>query len=230
MKRWAAVLVLIAAGCRAQSATTPMWRHYERAGAVQVAILSGDLGNARSSATWIARHPAHGVPGEPPAYADSMRLAARAVAGTPDLADAAMATSRMAATCGSCHVATSRGPRYTAGTAPAAGGPDDVAQRMTLHQWALGKMWDGLTGPSDAAWNQGAAALTGAPWYSQHIMRRSVPAAIADSLAFRVQSLSLAAAAAAADARARVFGELLGTCAGCHERYRVRLPQPARIN
>lgn len=231
MRRCAAVLAALAlAGCRAQTASNQMWRHYERAGAVQVAVLTGDLASARASAYWIAEHPAHGVPGEPPAYVDSMRLAARGVTGAPDVADAAMASGRMGAVCGACHVAARQGPQYQALGPPPTGSATNVAQQMTLHQWALGKMWDGLTGPSDAAWTRGVTSLAGAPGYQQHIARGGVALTVADSLAGRLRSLGVLAQAAPPAERARLFGELLGTCAACHTQYNARLPLPVLSN
>lgn len=230
MRRCAAVLVILAAGCRAQSVDTQMWRHYERAGAVQAAMLEGDLGSARATARWIAEHPAHGVPGEPVAWTDSMRLAARAVTNAPDLAEAAQATSRMAATCGSCHVAARRGPTYAATSDPPRASGTDIGQQMTLHQWALGKMWDGLTGPSNESWARGASALAEAPGYQRHIARGGVAPVAADSLAGRLTALSLAAGSAAGPDRARVFGQMLQACTGCHERFRVRVPRQTQTN
>jgi cytochrome c553 len=226
MRRLALVLVLLLTACARQPGRSRMWAHYQRVGAVQSAVVAGDLHIAQAAAYWVARNrltenlPEHAGP-----YVESMRTAARAVANAPSLDEAAIATARMGAACGACHTALQRGPHFAAG--PNAPPPSDtsVADQMTLHLWVLARMWDGLTGPSDGSWTHGALALNATPRYQSHITRAVRERAIGDSLARRLYVLGQQAVMAGPGDRVVIYGELLGTCARCHQHYRVRLPR-----
>lgn len=220
------VIVLPFMACHRQAQTrSQMWTHYQRVGQIQQAIIAGQLHVAQSHAHWVARNvPAENLPASAAPYIESMRAAARAVADAPDLGDAAIATARMGSVCGTCHTATGVGPRFTvSGSAPSPS--DSIARQMTLHLWAVARMWDGLTGPSDASWTHGALGLNSTPHYQQHVARSGVSGAAADTLARRLHTLGQQAAMAGPADRVVIYGEFLGTCSSCHTQYQVRLPQ-----
>lgn len=215
----------VVAACHA-TINRRMWNHYERANALQVALLGGELTAAQGAGWWVAEHQsAEGLPPGLVEHRIAVRVAANAVSAAANLRDAAMASGRMGAGCGSCHAAAGRGPRFAV-SAPPAAGTADLAQRMTLHQWAVTKLWEGLTGPSDSVWMLGADGLSGAPDFARHIVRSGAPPALAESLATRLHELGRSARLSQRDYRAATYGEALATCADCHARYRVRVPQP----
>jgi cytochrome c5 len=83
-------------------------------------------------------------------------------------------------------------------------------------------MWEGLIAPSDAAWRAGAAALVNAPLR----FGAGDQAAQADELAAKVHQIAESARNAASDReRADVYGELLQSCALCHEFLGMRSPR-----
>lgn len=223
MRRLAVVLLALPlAACHTQANTRgQMWTHYQRVGAIQQAIIAGDLHIAHNNALWVARNRPADLPAAAASHADRMEAAAQAVANAPSLDEAATATARMGAVCGACHSALSRGPQYAhPNEAPLAS--DTVHTQMTLHLWSLTRMWDGLTGPSDESWTHGALGLNTTPHYQEHIVEGGAPA---ERMAQQLHALGQRAAMAPAADRPDVYGRFLGTCAGCHAHFRVRLPQ-----
>ena len=94
----------------------------------------------------------------------------------------------------------------------------DMESHMQRHQWAIDRLWEGLIGPSDAAWSRGIRMLAEAPLHGTEATWDE-PAAAGDELARRVHELGREAATALLPpARAAVYGEVLGVCADCHTR------------
>jgi cytochrome c553 len=215
--------VPLVAACARQPASRNMWTFHHRAGTIQHALLSGDLQAARAGGAWIAQHPTD-HPGGSPAHAAAMIAAARDLSTSPDIPDAARTLGHLGTACAGCHAAVGRGPQFAAVAAPPSAGAADVGQQMTRHIWALGKLWDGLTGPAEMVWLRGAGSLTDEAVYAQHIRRNGTPGPAADSLARRLVSLALAAGAAAPAERGHAYGRILGACADCHQQHRVQLP------
>lgn len=85
------------------------------------------------------------------------RIDAALAAGAVDRRQAAALLTHIAESCGGCHAAQGRGPRFTAPPRPEPmGGLDD---HMLEHRWALDRLWEGLVQPSDEAWAAGIAML-----------------------------------------------------------------------
>jgi cytochrome c553 len=145
------------------------------------------------------------------------------IAGTPG--EGARALSRSAMWCGQCHLAAG----VTAGvddSPPPAG--DGVLPHMLRHRWMVDRLWEGLIGPSDEAWARGAAALVAEaallPSATPHGEHRGYAV---DVMSRYVHEAGEAAAEAKdPSARAKVLGDLLATCADCHDESR-RQPCPA---
>ncbi|MDP2956082.1 MAG: hypothetical protein Q8N53_06655, partial [Longimicrobiales bacterium] len=76
------------------------------------------------------------------------------------------------------------GPHTQVGEAPTAGTP--AATHTQRSRWALDRLWEGLAGPSDAAWAAGSEVLMDTPMPQPS---SGVDAAQAAQLAKRVQEL-----------------------------------------
>jgi hypothetical protein len=85
---------------------------------------------------------------------------------------------------------------------------------MLAHEIATEQLWQGVVAPSDAAWMAGAEALIAAPELASDVQDVGNRAA-------HVRDLARRAKATASDERAELFGHLLLTCAGCHQRVDV---------
>ena len=132
---------------------------------------------------------------------------------------AATALAQVVLACGTCHVALGRGPIYPA---PA---PDDgsnvLETAMLDHQWASERLWEGVTGPWDNAWERGAAALAVIEVFGDP----GSEIVLTDDLQRREQQLreigEQAMITTALDERAVLYGRLLGTCGECHQQIGV---------
>jgi hypothetical protein len=88
--------------------------------------------------------------------------------------------------------------------------------KMRRHQWAAARMWEGLIGPSERGWIEGARVLAA----SQLDVRKTVhakPNAEVVEFAERLQDLGRRAVELHdRDARAVLYGEMMTTCVSCH--------------
>jgi hypothetical protein len=80
-------------------------------------------------------------------------------------------------------------------------------------------MWEGLIGPSDAAWNSGAQLLAESSGYVNQMGAVSVTRARdVENLAGQLRALGQRGRAVTSqNDRAAVYGEVLATCNGCHQ-------------
>ena len=154
-----------------------------------------------------------------------MRRAARELTSARDLPSAGVLAAQLGRACSRCHEAQTA--VVTFAWEPA---PDDapaLVTQMKRHQWAAARLWEGLVGPSDELWRQGATALStmrlDTVAASGGTSRGDVPA-----LAARVRELAIRATTLTEqDGRASLYGELLSTCAGCHTLVRpAAVPDP----
>lgn len=155
------------------------------------------------------------APGWAPQLAQ-LQAAARLTSSAGTLDAAAMGVATMARICGECHAQKHAGPVIP--PVPELGrraSADSVPERMDRHMWATELLWEGLTGPSDAAWKAGADALLRAP----ERLDAELPATF-DAELREVQSLGEQARnAMSLSERADLFGLLIATCANCHTRW-----------
>jgi cytochrome c553 len=149
-----------------------------------------------------------------------MRQYARGVNNATDLISAALAVSAMAMTCSSCHLANDVTIEFGYDQVPAEW--SDTVSHMQRHQWAVDRLWEGLIGPSDTAWNRGMDMLVDVPLHADDVMSEDsadADAAALDRMARRVHALTRRGTVATTPTeRADVYGELLGLCAACHTR------------
>jgi cytochrome c553 len=192
-----------------------MEAHYNVVILAHDALLQGDLGRFRAQ---LAQVPEQQLPANSPAawlpLHERFRAAGREGAQAPDLAAAANSLAGVVLACGGCHQALDTGPVYPA---PAPDdGADPLKTAMREHQWVTERLWEGVTGPWDNAWERGAAALAVVEVFGDQRLRVTV----SDDLRRREQELreigEEAKTTTSLDERAALYGRLLSTCGECH--------------
>lgn len=181
------------------------------------AVINGDLESLREPLTALAQHDYAGVaPGGWMPWIAELQQAASLTAQAQRLDAAASGVAALARVCGGCHEAQGRGPHYVqAHEDDAPRGSRTLADRMYRHMWALDRLWEGLTAPSDQAWVAGAKALArvaAEPSAQSAALSPSLLAALAELRALSIDVTE----ATTLDKRANVYGLLLATCADCH--------------
>jgi hypothetical protein len=190
--------------------------HFEDSIEIKDAIIAGDLQGVRSPARSLSERPGEYPAAWIPFVADNVELALAALTAT-NLAEAAQAAAGLANTCGECHTALGRGPRFSASRPPRPAASHDTRRHMDRHQWAADRMWESLVEHDEGGWFAGARALSDAP-----MLRRDIPAK--DGLPDAVLGLDdhiselgrQALTTSTWDARTRLYGDFLASCAGCH--------------
>lgn len=220
----AAILALLIGGegCtwgmgRSNPEPTEMHRHFSRTVDIQTGILVGDLERVRSAAEWLASY--RGIEAENSSGAvhlQTVREEAYRISRAAGLDSVARAAGTMAAACGSCHRATNGGPNFVVGSDYPEG--QTPGGTMIRHLWAADRLWEGLVGPSENAWEAGARAL-GEEWTSSgDVVQTSSAPEQAQGYVTAIQELArIAVNATTQEARGEVFGEILGTCNRCHQ-------------
>ena len=95
-----------AAAKPAENVGPHMTDHFGKVREVEEAIIRGDIEAAKAPAQWIAEHQeVAGLPEGTENYVTEMRSAAKAVAASNDIGNAAVASAKAIATCGGCHAA-----------------------------------------------------------------------------------------------------------------------------
>jgi len=210
-----------AAPADAQTLRDHMREHFSAVSEMQRAIARGHLPEAKRLAAWVANHDEALLEGWQP-FVDDLHAAARDVAAANDLPTAGSVAARLGRACSRCHEARTAVVSFVWEPAP-----DDEAtlqSQMKRHQWAAARLWDGLVGPSDVLWMEGAGVLATARLDAVKAAGGDAGRGDVAALAARVRALATKAAKVKDhDERATLYGELLSTCAGCHVLVR---PQP----
>jgi len=203
----------VAAPADAQQLKQHMRVHFATISELQRAIARGHLDEAKHLAEWLGTHD-EPVPAEWAPYVTELHAAAKEVQAANSLPLAASVAARLGRACSTCHEA--QGAYVTFAWEPA---PDETAQlasQMKRHQWAAARLWEGLVGPSDELWSEGAGVLSTAHLDTVQAAKGS-PRGDVPALAARIRELSTRAVTTTDhDARGTLYGELLSTCAGCH--------------
>lgn len=194
-----------------------MHEHLTRISTIKAAIIAAKLEDVREPASWLAEHEAaEGLPAEFESYVIRMRSHARGVIEAQDLATAAESVSNMAKTCGNCHLVNGVDLEFGFDRKPRED-LDDVVTHMQRHQWAADRLWEGLIGPSDAAWNRGANMLIDAPLQPSDLITSTDHDKELRKMARRVHALGgISTETKTPDARSELYAEVLGLCASCH--------------
>jgi hypothetical protein len=188
-----------------------MQEHFAQVEAVRDALIAGDLSAAKEPASWLAGHEAmEGIPTGWEQHVAQMQRTAQLVVDAEAIEVAATATGEMGGICGGCHQGLDEGAQFTIVVVPAE--ESGVVAHMLRHEWAVDRLWEGLIGPSDESWAAGAAALGEAALEPQ-----DTPEEVG-VLARRVHELGAEAVETFGFTdRAVLYGQLLTTCARCHE-------------
>ena len=200
---------------------TQMHEHLGRISTIKSQIIMGNLDGIREPAIWLADHEAvDGLPANFEGFVGLMRQYAREVNNATDLKSAAISVSGMAKTCSSCHLANEVAIEFGYDQIPAEW--SDTVSHMQRHQWAADRLWEGLIGPSDTAWQRGIDMLTDVPLQPDDVMNEDsadVDSEALDQLARRTHVLAWQGAIAKTPTeRSELYGEMLGLCAECHTR------------
>jgi cytochrome c556 len=219
MLRWLAIgLVLASCESAPQSlpegpAVPPSAHTSEQliaANELQLAVMQGRLVDARDLAQVLANDMPAGV-----------QQPAQRIAHARDLATASHELGRLAGACGGCH--TTFGITADAQTRPAPTDDRSLVAQMARHAWGAARMWEGVTGPDDRAWIDGALVIAQTDCDVSTVMRGK-PNVEAFELAELLREQGIRASAARdLDARANLYGEVMSTCASCH---RILRPHP----
>ena len=215
---WLAGCVASGASATAGDVRRDMDTHFEAVGHARDALLRGDLSTVHTDASEVmARIPVDGMPARLREREADLQRALRRLAGSPDLYAAGEALGGVAAACASCHQqAGLKAPAQALSASPPSSDP--LRGEMQRHGEASARMWTGLVLGDDAAWRQGVSAFQqGSLVPSGDASTSALPPQVAE-LEVSVHDLA-AKAAAAPDATscATAYGELLATCASCHQ-------------
>lgn len=198
---------------------THMHEHLTRITVIKSLIIMGNLDGVRDPARWLADHDAvAGLPRNFEPFVNLMREHAREVVKAANLKSAAVSVSNMARTCSNCHLANQVTLAFGFDRVPADWA--DTQSHMQRHQWAVDRLWEGLIGPSEIAWNLGADMLVDVPLHPDEVMDDAsgeVDAVALDQMARRIHVLaSQSANARTPTQRSDLYAEILGLCADCH--------------
>ena len=189
-----------------------MHEHLDQVNAIKAAVIAGRLEDVREPASWLANHE---EPAALPSVAEMRRYAARAAAAE-DLVTAAAAVSEIARSCGDCHQANGIKVAFGFG-APPTDEFDSVKTQMQRHLWAADRMWAGLIGPSDKAWQRGTQILAEVELVGSDISAASGQQTQIGKLVERAKAVGKQGnQAASVELRSGLYGEFLSLCATCH--------------
>jgi mono/diheme cytochrome c family protein len=189
-----------------------MRMHFDDLRSIERLLVAGRLEDAKALAYMLTVPPKD--PGIPSWAAGTARVveAATSLRAAPGIDEACRRVARVAQACAECHVGNPKRPSFARTSAPAE--LATPAARMARHPWAADRLWEGVVGPVDASWRAGLevlsttplpfSRLTDAPLLASHLQKRATEALVPD-------------ATDSIDARARAYGELLVTCAACHQ-------------
>jgi cytochrome c553 len=200
---------------------THMHEHLNRITTIKSLIIMGKLDGVREPAAWLAEHEAvAGLPANFEPYVGLMREYAREVYNAADLKSAAISVSGMARTCSNCHLVNEIEIEFGYDQIPSEW--SDTVSHMQRHQWAADRLWEGLIGPSDAAWHRGTDMLIDVPLHPEDVVDGAsddVDTEALDRIARRIHVLAgQGTNARTPTQRSELYGEMLGLCAECHTR------------
>lgn len=209
-----------ASGTASGQADTPtvkalMADHFTKATDLRKAVVDGKLDDGQAAAKALTSTKlGDDLPKAWKTNLEPFMAAAKKGAEAADLEALALATGELGAACGSCHKAMS-GPTLEPGDPPAEG--SGVEAHMARHQWAADRMWDGIIGPSPAAWSAGTDVWADEALTSKELAPSKTAPDEVKELGKKVHELGKKAnAVTATEEQAQLFGEMLATCSSCH--------------
>jgi len=205
-----------------------MHEHLVQISTIKSAIIAGNLDDVVEPASWLADHETPPIlPAEFESYVVRMKSYARRVVDAESLVSAAESVSAIAKTCGNCHLVNDVNLEFGYDRIPRMD-VEDVVTHMQRHQWAMDRLWEGLIGPSDAAWNRGTDMLIDAPLLPTDVTTATDNIVEIGNIARRIHALGgIGTETKTPDARSELYAEVLGLCASCHTLLRGG---PANLN
>jgi cytochrome c553 len=186
---------------------------------LQRAVTTGRLSEVKDLAGWLATDSTIELAGWAP-YLEELQYAARRIQSAGDVKTAGGELSRLGRACSACHEAERTKIKFAPSTLPPAG--TTVVDQSRRQQWAAERLWEGVIGPSDARWAQGARVLATTHLDVRQFMHDK-PNVEVVTLAERMRDLGQRLGDVHdSDARATFYGEMMATCAGCHAIVRTR--------
>ena len=202
------------------AAAEHMHDHLTQITTIRAFITMGRIEGTRQPANWLATHETLAeLPSSYEPFVEFMRSSARQVENAEDLETAANAVSLMAQNCGNCHSASHVAVEFGFDDLPSEW--SDSETHMQRHQWAMDRLWEGLIGPSDAAWARGTAMLAEEALHATEVSANATAAEAEEleNIAREVHELGRAGAGLTSpNDRSPVYGRILGLCAECHTR------------
>lgn len=190
-----------------------MHESYELFGAIEHLLVHGKVTETRDLARSIGVAPDESGLSAWATQAAVVRERASALATASSVDDACRKAAKLAEACASCHVDTNAVPELRE---PPAMPPDrpTVDARMARHVWAVERIREGVIGAVDEPWRAGLDVLAQAPlpWADVDSDRT----ALAKQLHVLADQARHRATLDVGADRARVYGEILVTCAACH--------------
>lgn len=198
-----------------------MHQRYVATHLIHQALALSDLGLARRQAQVVADLDEPDALPQWQPYVAEIRAAARQVVAAEDPVVAAAQLAQLGRSCARCHVAMDAKIAFASEPRPPA--DEQLRSTMQSHHWAASRMWEGLFAPSNDRWQEGARTLEAAPLtITAELGEPPGELGIANDVA-RIRLLARRALETdQLDARATLYGELLGTCVGCHHVIRDR--------
>lgn len=192
-----------------------MSRHSVEATELEAALVDGDLERAKLPAAWLSGHEGmNGLGPETDVFVTQMREAAGGIFASTSLESAAVEMGRMGMACGACHLAT--GTELTFEWEDYAPSSMELQPHMARHAWAVDRLWEGLSGPSDEAWKMGARVLSGDPLDREHTTAEAGRRYRAEAWDQLVHSLAAEAEDAGPAEKGEFYSQVLSACNACH--------------
>src|SRR5688572_9177403 len=189
--------------------------HAQPAASLQVAVAQGRLIDAYDIAATFTG----------PIYHEELRTAARRIERARDLQEIGSELGTLATACSNCHQTQKVTAEFRYDAAPAEDGT--LHGQMHRHGWAAQRLWEGLTGPSDTAWSDGARVLASTK-IDVRATVHEVPNPDVFELGERMQAQAREAVDLPASARAAHYSAMMETCTRCHAIARPRSVVGAR--
>ncbi len=186
-----------------------MHGHFEAASRAVWSATLGDLDKVREAGADLT-YREKDLPISWRRYFNQMRRAAKRLEKAEDLPEAAARTAALGQTCADCHVGVVGGPTLKPSQAKITG-----SRSQQDHALAWYWLWLGVVMADERAWTNGAAAMHLPPTREGTEDLRAAYAALAEE-----------AQAVPEERRDNVFGEVLATCAACHDAAGVALTPP----
>jgi hypothetical protein len=190
-----------------------MHENFDVLRAIEKLLVRGKLDEARALARAIAMAPDEPGLGAWASQTAVVRERASNLAHAATIDAACDREAKLAVACAGCHVEAGVAPEFKPpGPIP----PDTptIEARMARHLWATDRLWEGIVGAADDSWLEGLDVLAATPLENPQISgERRAYALQLQQIADRARRFH---ATEALDDRARAYGQLLATCAGCH--------------